>query len=129
MANKWKISTTDKKSIVDHWFFVKNGDETKWAKVEELWRWGYVVVESMQKPKIDSVNADGFNIYDFDVWDQETDDGCGTWFEFSDSVSEDERADFENAYYEGLEAVNNLGWLDDDNDRIFIGPVEIEKYK
>lgn len=129
MANKWKISTTDKKSIVDHWFFVKNGDENKWAKVEELWRWGYVVVESMKKPKIDPTNADGFNIYDFDIYDQETDDGCGTWFEFSDSVTEEERANFENAYCEGLDEVENLGWLDEDSSRMFIGPVEIEKYK
>ena len=59
----WKISTVDKKNVVDHWYFIKNGDDSKWAKVEEHWRWGYVIVESKKKPKIDD-NADGFNIYE-----------------------------------------------------------------
>lgn len=128
MAKKWKISTIDKKSIVDTWHFTKDENEDKWAKVEEHWRWGYVVVESMKKPKI-GANEDGFNIYSYDVWDQETDDGVGTWFTYSDSVTEEEQAEFENAYWEGLEEVNHCGWMDDDNQRIFIGPCNVEPYK
>ena len=34
--------------------------------IEEHWRWGYVVVESMKKPKI-GTNEDGFNIYDYEL--------------------------------------------------------------
>lgn len=128
MAKKWKISTIDKKSIVDTWLFIKDGDDQKWAKVEEHWRWGYVVVESMKKPKI-GTNEDGFNIYDYDVWDQETDDGVGTWFTYSDSVTAEEQADFENAYWEGHDVLNNAGWMDEDNERIFIGPCNVEPYK
>jgi hypothetical protein len=124
----WKISTVDKKNVVDHWFFIKNGDDNKWAKVEEHWRWGYVIVDSKKKPVFDD-NADGFNIYDYDVYDQETDDGVGTWFEYSDSVTEEEQAEFENAYWEGLEEVNNAGWMDEENDRMFFGEVTVEKYK
>jgi hypothetical protein len=124
----WKISTVDKKNVVDHWFFIKNGDDNKWAKVEEHWRWGYVIVDSKKKPIFDD-NADGFNIYDYDVYDQETDDGVGTWFEYSDSVTEEEQAEFENAYWEGLEEVNNAGWMDEENDRMFFGEVTVEKYK
>lgn len=124
----WKISTVDKKNVVDHWYFIKNGDDNKWAKVEEHWRWGYVIVDSKKKPVFDD-NADGFNIYDYDVYDQETDDGVGTWFEYSDSVTEEEQAEFENAYWEGLEEVNNAGWMDEENDRMFFGEVTVEKYK
>jgi len=124
----WKISTVDKKNVVDHWYFIKNGDDNKWAKVEEHWRWGYVIVDSKKKPIFDD-NADGFNIYDYDVYDQETDDGVGTWFEYSDSVTEEEQAEFENAYWEGLEEVNNAGWMDEENDRMFFGEVTVEKYK
>ena len=124
----WKISTVDKKSVVDHWFFIKNGDDNKWAKVEEHWRWGYVIVESKKKPVFDN-NADGFNIYDYDVYDQETDDGVGTWFEYSDDVTAEEQAEFQNAYWEGLEEVNNAGWMDEENDRMFFGEVTVEKYK
>ena len=124
----WKISTVDKKNVVDHWFFIKDGDDNKWAKVEEHWRWGYVIVESKKKPAFDG-NDDGFNIYEYDVYDQETDDGVGTWFEYSDSVTEEEQADFENAYWEGLEEVNNAGWMDEENDRMFFGEVTVEKYK
>lgn len=124
----WKISTVDKKNVVDHWYFIKNGDHNKWAKVEEHWRWGYVIVESKKKPKFDD-NADGFNIYDYDVYDQETDDGVGTWFEYSDAVTAEEQAEFQNAYWEGLEEVNNAGWMDEENDRMFFGEVTIEKYK
>jgi len=124
----WKISTVDKKNVVDHWYFIKNGDDNKWAKVEEHWRWGYVIVDSKKKPVIND-NADGFNIYDYDVYDQETDDGVGTWFEYSDSVTEEEQAEFENAYWEGLEEVNNAGWMDEENDRMFFGEVTVEKYK
>lgn len=124
----WKISTVDKKNVVDHWYFIKNGDDDKWAKVEEHWRWGYVIVDSKKKPVFND-NADGFNIYDYDVYDQETDDGVGTWFEYSDSVTEEEQAEFENAYWEGLEEVNNAGWMDEENDRMFFGEVTVEKYK
>lgn len=124
----WKISTVDKKNVVDHWYFVKNGDDNKWARVEEHWRWGYVIVESKKKPVFDD-NADGFNIYDYDVYDQETDDGVGTWFEYSDDVTAEEQAEFQNAYWEGLEEVNNAGWMDEENDRMFFGEVTVEKYK
>lgn len=124
----WKISTVDKKNVVDHWFFIKNGDDNKWARVEEHWRWGYVIVESKKKPVFDD-NADGFNIYDYDVYDQETDDGVGTWFEYSDDVTAEEQAEFQNAYWEGLEEVNNAGWMDEENDRMFFGEVTVEKYK
>ena len=124
----WKISTVDKKNVVDHWYFVKNGDDNKWAKVEEHWRWGYVIVESKKKPVFDD-NADGFNIYEYDVYDQETDDGVGTWFEYSDAVTAEEQAEFQNAYWEGLEEVNNAGWMDEENDRMFFGEVTVEKYK
>ncbi len=124
----WKISTVDKKNVVDHWYFIKNGDDNKWAKVEEHWRWGYVIVDSKKKPVFDD-NADGFNIYEYDVYDQETDDGVGTWFEYSDDVTAEEQAEFQNAYWEGLEEVNNAGWMDEDNDRMFFGEVTVEKYK
>lgn len=124
----WKISTVDKKNVVDHWYFIKNGDDNKWAKVEEHWRWGYVIVDSKKKPTFDD-NADGFNIYEYDVYDQETDDGVGTWFEYSDSVTAEEQAEFQNAYWEGLEEVNNAGWMDEENDRMFFGEVTVEKYK
>lgn len=123
---KWKITTVEKKSIADYWLFVKEGD--KWAKVEEWWRWGYAVVESKTKPKLGRSNQ--INIYNFDeVLDQETDDGVATWFDYADSVTEEERADFENAYWEGLEEVNNLGWIEEDNERIFVGPIKVEKYE
>lgn len=128
MAKKWKISTIDKKSIVDTWLFIKDNDDEKWAKVEEHWRWGYVVVESTKKPKI-GTNEDGFNIYDYDVWDQETDDGVGTWFTYSDSVTAEEQAEFENAYWEGFDILENAGWLDEENERIFIGPCNVEPHK
>ena len=124
----WKISTVDKKNVVDHWYFVKNGDDNKWARVEEHWRWGYVIVDSKKKPVFDD-NADGFNIYDYDVYDQETDDGVGTWFEYSDDVTAEEQAEFQNAYWQGLEEVNNAGWMDEENDRMFFGEVTVEKYK
>jgi hypothetical protein len=124
----WKISTVDKKNVVDHWYFVKNGDDNKWARVEEHWRWGYVIVDSKKKPVFDD-NADGFNIYDYDVYDQETDDGVGTWFEYSDDITAEEQAEFQNAYWEGLEEVNNAGWMDEENDRMFFGEVTVEKYK
>jgi len=124
----WKISTVDKKNVVDHWYFIKNGDDNKWARVEEHWRWGYVIVDSKKKPVFDD-NADGFNIYDYDVYDQETDDGVGTWFEYSDDITAEEQAEFQNAYWEGLEEVNNAGWMDEENDRMFFGEVTVEKYK
>lgn len=128
MANKWKISTVDKKSVVDNWLFIKDGDEEKWAKIEEHWRWGHVIVESVKKPKIGK-NADGFNIYSYDVWDQETDDGVGTWFTYSDNVTEEEREEFESLYYEGYDVLNDAGWMDEENDRMFYGPVNIEPYE
>lgn len=122
----WKLSTSVKKNVVDHWFFIKDGDDQKWAKVEEHWRWGYAIVESDEKPVFDD-NTDGFNIYEYDVHDQETDDGVGTWFEYSDSVTEEEQAEFENAYYEGYDEVSDAGWLDEESDRMFYGEILVEE--
>ena len=125
---KWKLSTVEKKSITDVWVFTHMSGSDKWAKVQEHWRWGYAVVESKTKPKF-AANQKGFDIYsEYDVSDTEVEDGVSTWFEYSDVVTDEERADFENAYHEGLEEVNNLGWLDEDNSRIFHGKIAVEKY-
>jgi len=124
----WKISTLNKKSVVDQWLFTKDGDSDKWVKVEEIWRWGYVIVDSDEPPVFGS-NEDGFDVYDYDVYDQQSDDGVGTWFEYSESVTEDEREEFENLFYEGFEELMEAGWSDDESAKYFMGEVAVELYE
>jgi hypothetical protein len=121
---KYKISTVDKKSVIEKNFYEKDG---KSFYIEQGYRWGYFItedpvdVEELQK-------KDELMIYDYDVIDHSFDDGCWIDFNYDDEIDQDERDAIENAWeedwYEGLEA---LGWSEDESEVWFHGDLEVEE--
>lgn len=121
---KHKISTVDKKSVIEKNFYTKD-DKTFY--IEQGYRWGYFVTED----PIDTEEiraSDELMIYDYDVVDHSFDDGCWIDFNYDDEIDQDERDAIENAWeedwYEGIEA---LGWVEGDSEVWFLGQLEVEE--
>lgn len=128
----WKISTLEKKSIVETEYFLKDGDDNG-VSHETGWRWGYVIVETPDdidlRNLIDTQNSNGLSVYDMEyaVVDHSFDDGCWEDWDYDDLDSETIEA-IEAAYEEDWnEGVENLGWRHDETIVMFNGPLEIIK--
>jgi hypothetical protein len=127
MSCTYKISTLDKKSIVQEEIFTKtSGNESYEVRMEQTWRWGYVVVSEVEDT-IDPDNPDGLMVTDYCIEDQDLSDGVSLWFTFSDNVPEEERKLFEEAWEEdGYAGIEDLGWTPWDMEMMFHGPLEVE---
>lgn len=120
----YKVSTTEKKSVVEKEYFSKDG---KTAIVEQGYRWGYFTTP-------DEVNLENYDpeeglmIYDYDVDDHSFDDGCWITMDYDEEMTDEERDEFENAFnedwYEGVEA---LGWFSQETEVKFYGELEVEE--
>ena len=121
---KYKISTVDKKSVIEKNFYEKDG---KSFYIEQGYRWGYFITED--PVDVEELKAkDELMIYDYDVVDHSFDDGCWIDFNYDDEIDQDERDAIETAWeedwYEGLEA---LGWHEDESEVWFNGQLEVEE--
>jgi hypothetical protein len=86
----WKVEPTEKKSIVERQYWIKNGNKI----THELgWRWGefYIETEDDTPPAID----EGVNIFNcgYECNDWSTDDGC--WEEIEFDMPEEEKEQIE----------------------------------
>lgn len=122
----WKISTKDKKSVVVTETFLKEVDgEVFRAEMETTYRWGHVIVADNCKD-LDIENDGGLYLGQFDIEDQEQDDGVACWWTYSDNVTDEMKQEVEAAWdedwYEGLE---NADWELDDTEVWFYGPLEV----
>ena len=121
----WTLKTLYKKSAYERQHWHKDGNT---IIREEGYRWGTFYCESDDKPDIDLVNDDGYEIgQDEYEWELDSlDDGCWAEWEYPDDITEEEREEIENAweenYFEGME---ELGWSNDDTDYILQGPLEL----
>ena len=119
----WKITTSQKKSIIEHDVFTNNGRSI----IRSIgWRWGWVVVS--EDPQIeDPENNDTLIVSDLDVDDHCYDDGCWEEWDFGD-LTEEEIGNilqaWEDDWQDGLE---QLGWSHYETEVVFRGPLEIEK--
>ena len=120
----WKISTKYKKSITEKQFWTKDG---KTIVYSIGWRWGYA--KYAEKPEINNEDDEEVNIYELgDVIDQGQDDGCWSDWEFPDDMDEEEQERLQEAYEEEYdEGLENEGWICDDTEMWFSGPLEIEE--
>lgn len=121
---RYKVSTIDKKSVIEKNFYVKDG---KSFYIEQGYRWGYFITED--PVNADEINAEGeLMIYDYDVVDHSFDDGCWIDFVYDDEIEQEDRDAIENAWeeewYEGIEA---LGWREEDTEVWFNGELEVEE--
>ena len=119
----WKVSTKYKKSITEKQFWTKDG---KTIIYSIGWRWGYA--RYAVKPAVKE-DDDEIEIYSIgDVIDQEQDDGCWSEWEFPNDMDEEEQERLQEIYEEEYdEGLNNEGWMCDDSEVWFSGPLEIEE--
>ena len=121
---RYKISTIDKKSVIEKNFYEKDG-KSFW--IEQGYRWGYFVTQDPVDVE-DLKTKDELMIYDYDVEDHSFDDGCWIHFYYDDEISEEEREAIESAWeedwYEGFE---NLDWSEGESEVWFLGPLEVEE--
>ena len=122
----WKISNYHKKNAVEKQFWTKDG---KTIIREEGYRRGTWYCESDERPDIDLVNEDGFEVSWSDDYEWELDemwDGCWADITYPDDMTDEEREEWENAWEEdGFEGLEELGWTNDDNEYWIYGPLEL----
>lgn len=132
MKNKtrYRITPLEKKSIVQTTTY-KTGDPSHMSKGdklvarEETFRWGYAVVEANKKdlPKDDEIVVSDYNLIENDYQD-----GVAVYWEYSENVTDEEKESIEAAYDEdGDDGLANLGWHYFDNEDKIIAPFKIEK--
>ncbi len=119
----YKVSTVDKKSVVEKEYYVKDG---KTAIIKQGYRWGYFTTD--EEPDLENYDPEeGLMIYNYDVDDHSFDDGCWIEFDYDEEMTEEECEAFETAYeedwYEGLDAA---GWEAGDSEVIFYGELLVE---
>lgn len=129
----WEIKTVEKKNVFQRTHFVVPSDGEiaagKTFYMEEWYRWGRCVVRSDEAP---TAAVDPYkyplDLGDYDVDDQECDDGCYLEFSFEedDEWTEEERAYIEDLWEEdGWCSFEEHGIQSDDCDVEYHGPLEI----
>ena len=122
---RYKISTIEKKSIVETSEWLKDGHSIKF---ETLWRWGWVEVTT--KPDLTTYDEEeGISVFDelepanHSFWD-----GFGSDVEYSESMSDSDIEEVEEILEEeGEHALEDAGWEPGDGEVIFRGPLDIEE--
>lgn len=128
MSCVYRIATEDKKSICQEEIFTRVVDgETYKVRMEQWWRWGYVVVSDVDKDEFDPKNPNGLLVSDYCIEDQDLSDGVSLWFHFDENVPIAMKEEFEAAWdADGYCGVEELGWSQWDSELTFIGPLSIE---
>lgn len=125
----WKLSPQYKKSAVERQFWYKDG---KVIIREEGYRWGTFSVESDVRPLTDDElkNEDGYelscieNDECWELWDLT--DGCWADSEAGRNCTEEDLEEFNTAWEDDTyEAVESLGWQQDDTEYFYYGPLEL----
>ena len=126
----WKLSPQYKKSAVEKMFFYKDG---KVITMEQGFRWATFSVQSNERPLTNAelVNEDGYELGCIDndeCWEMwEMVDGC--WLDIeagNDKTTSTDVEEFEAAWEEdSYEAVEALGWSQDDCEYYYFGPLEL----
>lgn len=108
MSKVYRIKPLEKKSIsVVYEMFRENDDGSiSWFNVEDHYRWGQGFIEGDMDCNLPYEGDDTVYCKNDCGWGAELDDGVACFFEFSDDLSDEEKADIEQAYYEG-----GAGWL------------------
>jgi len=124
---RYKISTVDKKSVVETNEWTKDSHSIRF---ETLWGWGWVEVTT--KPNLSKYDEDeGIDILDeFDPVDQELSGDGGGDVEYSESMSDADIEEVEAILEEdGESGLLEAGWEPGDREVIFRGPLKVEKIK
>jgi len=124
---QWKITPSTKKSILDKTYWYK---EDMRVCQETGWRTGEFFVEPMPGVTIEQYLSckDNEIILDeeFDVIDFSTSDGCWVEYTYSDDMTDEDIAAFEELLDDGGD-LNDDGWQIIDSETIIQGDIEIEE--
>lgn len=130
----WEIRPEEKKCVyMRTTYYVPDDSEVAAGKcfyIDEMYRWGRCVVRSNIKPTQhpDDPYSFPFDLSEYEVEDQESDDGCSLDFVFDDA---DEWTEEEKQYIEGLweedswSAFEDNGIYADECDTQYYGPLEV----
>jgi hypothetical protein len=126
----WTLSPQYKKSAVEKAFFYK---DDKCIIMEQGFRWATFTVESDEQPLTheELINPDVYElgcIENDECWElQEMIDGC--WLDISignDNTTSTDEEEFTEAWEnDSYEAVEALGWSQDDTEYYFHGPLKL----
>ena len=128
----WEVRPEEKKCVYIRTTYVVSADsEVAAGKVfymDEMYRWGRCVVRSNDKPEHHPEDPYGipFELSEYEIEDQESDDGCSLDFVFEDDWTEEEKAYvedlWENDAWSGFE---ENGIYADECDTEYYGPLEV----
>lgn len=130
----WEVRPEEKKSVyIRTTYYVSDDSEIAAGKkfyMDEMYRWGRCVIRSDVKPEYNKEDPYGnpFELSDYEIEDQESDDGCSLDFVFDedDEWTEEERAYIEDLWEEdGWSAFDDNEIYADDHDTQYYGPLEI----
>lgn len=128
------IETKEKKNAYTYTTFEMPDEGVAAGKtfvIEEMWRWGKVTIESEDKPEQDD-EPYKFPLYvsEYDIVDQEFDDGCSLDFVFGEGWQEAEKDYVKNLYDDdGLMSFEEHGIEFDDQEIAMYGPLTITESK
>lgn len=128
----YRVKTAEKKNvyITTHYDMPDEGIAAgKSFTMQEMYRWGncIVVTENEELNAEDYSYVEPFVLTDYEILDQDSEDGCSLEFEFGDDWTDEEKQ-----YVEDLFDRDSFSGLDDngiyisDSDTEYYGPIEIE---
>jgi hypothetical protein len=121
----WKITNYHKKNAVERQIWTK--DEATVIR-EEGFRWGTWTCESDTRPELDLNNPEGYEVFctEYDWQLEEMVDGCWGEIQAGDGATDSDVEEFETAWEEdSFEAVEALGWCNDETEYWIYGPIEL----
>lgn len=130
----WEVRPSEKKSVyIRTTYYVSSDSEIAAGKrfyMDEMYRWGRCVVRSDAKPEYNTEDpySNPFDFGDYEIEDQESDDGCSLEFEFDEF---DEWTEEEKQYIQELWDEDQWSAFDDNEiyvdecDTRYYGPLEI----
>jgi hypothetical protein len=130
----WEVRPIEKKCVYTRTtYYVPDDSEIAAGKkfyMDEMYRWGRCIIRSDVKPEQHAEDPYGnpFELSDYDIEDQESDDGCSLDFEFEDDDdwTEEERAYIEDLWEEdSWSAFEDNGIYMDEHDTQYVGPLEV----
>ena len=118
----WKVTPKYKKSILEKAFWTKDGK----TLVNEIgWRWGEIIIETEDEemPEID----EDTNLFDYEVTDWSTDDGCWEDNEYI-GFTEEEQENMEEFLTENSTFdLETEGWYCEETELYITCEVDIER--
>jgi hypothetical protein len=118
----WKITPKYKKSVVEKGFWTK-GDRTI---INEIgWRWGEVVIET-EDDEIPEIDEDT-NLFDFEIVDFSTDDGCWEDNEYIGFTDEEQEVMEEFLTENSTFDLESEGWVPVESELYMTCEVDIER--